>query len=108
MPISVSSNAAAKVKEILAKKGETDALLRIRIIGGGCSGLQYNMDFIKKPEEGDQIVEQDGIRVCIDPKSALVLKGTTLDYSDALMGGGFKLKNPNATSTCGCGESFSV
>ena len=108
MSISVSSTAAAKVKEILANKGEIDSLLRIRIIGGGCSGLQYNMDFIKKPEEDDQIVEQDGVRICIDPKSALVLKGTTLDYSDALMGGGFKLKNPNATSTCGCGESFSV
>ncbi|MCZ6669863.1 MAG: iron-sulfur cluster assembly accessory protein [Acidobacteria bacterium] len=108
MSISVSTAAAAKVKEMLAKKGEIDSLLRIRIIGGGCSGLQYNMDFIEKPEEGDEIVEQDGIRVCIDPKSALILKGTTLDYSDALMGGGFKLKNPNATSTCGCGESFSV
>jgi iron-sulfur cluster assembly accessory protein len=108
MLVTVTPAAAVKVKELLAGRGEPDLYLRIKVMGGGCSGLQYDMDFISGPGEGDQVVEQDGVRLCIDPRSALYLSGTVLDYSEALMGGGFKVKNPNAASTCGCGESFSV
>jgi iron-sulfur cluster assembly protein len=108
MLVQVTPAAAAKVKEMIAGRDDTDLFLKIQVMGGGCSGLQYNMDFTPKPGDGDQVVEQDGVRICVDPRSALYLSGTVLDYSDALMGGGFKLKNPNATSTCGCGESFNV
>ncbi|MBI4161588.1 MAG: iron-sulfur cluster assembly accessory protein [Acidobacteria bacterium] len=106
--ISVTPTAAARVKEILARKGESAHLLRVRVVGGGCSGLQYDMDFTAEPAEGDQVFEDQGVRICVDPRSALYLYGTVLDYTDALTGGGFRLKNPNAASSCGCGESFSV
>ena len=108
MSVSVTPTAAAKVKEILARQGNIAHYLRIQVVGGGCSGMQYNMDFVAAPGDGEQVVELDGVRLCIDPRSEVYLSGTVLDYSDALMGGGFKLNNPNATSTCGCGESFSV
>ena len=108
MLVAVTPSAAAKVKEILAKKGEMGKYLRVQVVGGGCSGLQYKLDFTDAPNQEDQVMEQKGIRVCIDPKSALHLVDTEIDYSDSLMGGGFKLKNPNSTSNCGCGESFSV
>ena len=92
----------------VALKGETGKYLRVQVVGGGCSGLQYKLDFTDVPNQEDQVMEQKGIRLCIDPKSALHLVGTEIDYSDSLMGGGFKMKNPNSTSNCGCGESFNV
>ena len=108
MSLSVTSTASAKLKEILTKQGNPKKLLRVKVVGGGCSGLQYQLDFTDNPDQGDQVIEQDGVRVCVDSKSALYLVGSQIDYSEDLMGGGFKVKNPNATSSCGCGESFSV
>jgi iron-sulfur cluster assembly protein len=82
--------------------------LRVAVVGGGCSGLQYKMDLQDKPAHRDILVESCGIRVVVDPKSALYVTGSELDYSDALQDGGFKVKNPNAASSCSCGESFSA
>ncbi|MHB8875321.1 MAG: HesB/IscA family protein, partial [Myxococcaceae bacterium] len=81
---------------------------RISVKGGGCSGLAYNMEWAEAPRERDKIFEQDGVRVFVDPKSYLYLIGTELVYEDGLMASGFKLRNPNVKSTCGCGESFTL
>ncbi|MCZ7637436.1 MAG: iron-sulfur cluster assembly accessory protein [Verrucomicrobia bacterium] len=83
-------------------------MLRVAVVGGGCSGLQYKMDLQDGPANRDIVVESAGIRVVVDPKSALYVTGSELDYVEALQGGGFKVRNPNATSSCSCGESFSA
>jgi iron-sulfur cluster assembly protein len=106
--IKVTPAAAAKVRALLAKQGRPDGVLRVAVIGGGCSGLQYKMDLQDAPAPRDFLVESVGIRVVVDPKSALYVTGAELDYLEALQGGGFKIKNPNAASTCSCGESFSA
>src|SRR5689334_208246 len=106
--IKVSPNAAQKVGSLLTKQGRPSGVLRVAVIGGGCSGLQYKMDLQDAPANRDILVESSGIRVVVDPKSALYVTGSELDYSDALQGGGFKVTNPNAATTCSCGESFSA
>lgn len=85
-----------------------DYFLRVGVVGGGCSGLSYKLDFDNEPQPGDQVFEQDGVKVVTDLKSFLYLCDTTLDFSDGLNGKGFHFINPNASRTCGCGESFSV
>jgi iron-sulfur cluster assembly protein len=99
-------NQLRKMMTQLKKGPETG--LRIAVRGGGCSGLSYAMDFDDKPKEKDKIFERDGVRVFVDSKSMLYLGGTELVYEEGLMASGFKLRNPNVKSTCGCGESFSV
>jgi iron-sulfur cluster assembly accessory protein len=106
--IKVSSNAAKKVGSLLARQGRPAGVLRVAVIGGGCSGLQYKMDLQDAPANRDILVESSGIRVVVDPKSALYVTGSELDYIDALQGGGFKVTNPNAATSCSCGESFSA
>jgi len=106
--IKVTPAAAAKVRALLAKQGRPDGVLRVAVVGGGCSGLQYKMDLQDAPASRDFLVESAGIRVVVDPKSALYVTGAELDYIEALQGGGFKVKNPNAASTCSCGESFTA
>lgn len=106
--IKVSQNAARKVGSLLEKQGRPAGVLRVAVIGGGCSGLQYKMDLQDAPANRDILVESAGIRVVVDPKSALYVTGSELDYSDALQDGGFKVTNPNAATTCSCGESFSA
>lgn len=106
--IKVSPTAAKKVGALLAKQGRPAGVLRVAVIGGGCSGLQYKMDLQDQPSNRDILVETCGIRVVVDPKSALYVTGSELDYVDALQEGGFKVKNPNAATTCSCGESFSA
>ena len=106
--IKVSASAARKVATLLQKQGRPSGVLRVAVIGGGCSGLQYKMDLQDQPAHRDILVESAGIRVVVDPKSALYVSGSELDYVDALQGGGFKVKNPNAASSCSCGESFSA
>ena len=93
---------------MLAKKGFSEGVLRIAVVGGGCSGLQYKMDLQSMPANRDIMVQTAGIRVVIDPKSASYVSGCELDYRESLQDGGFKFKNPNAASTCSCGESFSA
>ncbi len=106
----VMSEAAVKeIKRLIVQHELPESAgVRVGIKGGGCSGFTYTLNFDQKPAEGDVILEQDGVRLFCDPKSLLYLRGTTLDYSEGLQGRGFQFKNPNAKSTCGCGESFSV
>jgi iron-sulfur cluster assembly accessory protein len=106
--IKVTDNAARKVSSLLTKQGRPEGVLRVAVVGGGCSGLQYKMDLQDKPANRDILVNTGGIKVVVDPKSALYVTGSELDYSDALQDGGFKVKNPNAATSCSCGESFSA
>ncbi len=93
---------------LLEKQGRADGALRIAVIGGGCSGLQYKMDLVDGPRDRDILVSSNGVNVVIDPKSALFVSGSVLDWSDDLQQGGFKVSNPNALVTCSCGESFAA
>ena len=106
--IKLTSGAATKVAALLNKQGRATGVLRVAVVGGGCSGLQYKMDLQDGPASRDILVETAGVRVVVDPKSALYVTGSELDYVDALQDGGFKVKNPNAAMSCSCGESFSA
>jgi len=106
--VKLSPNAARKVATLLTKQGRPNGVLRVAVVGGGCSGLQYKMDLQDNPANRDILVESGGVRVVVDPKSALYVTGSELDYIDALQDGGFKVKNPNAATSCSCGESFSA
>jgi iron-sulfur cluster assembly accessory protein len=106
--VKVTASAAKKVSSLLTKQGRPQGVLRVAVVGGGCSGLQYKMDLQDAPANRDIMVESGGIRVVVDPKSALYVTGSELDYVDALQDGGFKVKNPNAATSCSCGESFSA
>jgi len=105
--VKLTPSAAQKVSSLLTKQGRPQGVLRVAVIGGGCSGLQYKMDLQDAPANRDILVESSGVRVVVDPKSALYVTGSELDYLDAL-DGGFKVTNPNAATTCSCGESFSA
>lgn len=106
--IRVKEAASAKLRSLLEKQGRAHGALRVAIIGGGCSGLQYKMDLVDGPANRDILVESNAVRVVIDPKSALFVSGSELDFSDDLQKGGFKVTNPNAVAHCSCGESFSA
>ncbi len=106
--IKVTASAAKKVSGLLTKQGRANGVLRVAVVGGGCSGLQYKMDLQDSPASRDILVETGGIRVVVDPKSALYVTGSELDFVDALQDGGFKVKSPNAATSCSCGESFSA
>ncbi len=106
--VTITDKAQAEIRAIFAreeKAGETG--LRLAVVGGGCSGLSYEMEFSQRRSD-DTVVEYEGFEVLLDPKSTIYLKGITLDFQDGLQGRGFVFANPNATNTCGCGESFSV
>jgi len=103
--VTVTQAAAAKLKDLMAKEGSADQGLRVRVRGGGCSGYEYQLGF-DTPREGDQVIEQDGVKVVIDAKSLLFLAGSEIDFQDGLTGAGFAIKNPNAKGSCGCGQSF--
>ena len=105
--VKLTPSAAQKVTSLLTRQGRPGGVLRVAVVGGGCSGLQYKMDLQDGPANRDILVETAGVRVVVDPKSALYVTGSELDYLDAL-DGGFKVKNPNAATSCSCGESFSA
>ena len=105
--VQLTDSAAAKIKEIVATENRDGQGLRLKVVGGGCSGLQYKMDF-DLPKPTDKIFEKDGAKVLIDMKSLLYLSGTELDYKDELMQSGFVFQNPNVKKSCGCGASFTV
>lgn len=107
MAIFLTQDAIAEVKRMVAKENKPEVGLRLGVKGGGCSGLSYFMNFDAKKEKDNEF-EFEGLKVFVDPKSLLYLKGTTLDYADSLQDKGFKFINPQANKTCGCGESFSV
>jgi iron-sulfur cluster assembly protein len=106
--IRVLDGAASHLGGLLERQGRPQGALRIAVIGGGCSGLQYKMDLVDGPRDRDIVVASNGVNVVIDPKSALFVGGSELDYSDDLQQGGFKVSNPNAVVTCSCGESFAA
>jgi len=106
--VKLTPNAAKKVSSLLTKQGRPSGVLRVAVVGGGCSGLQYKMDLQDSPANRDILVESGGVRVVVDPKSALYVTGSELDYIEALQDGGFKVKNPNAATSCSCGESFNA
>ena len=105
--VRVTPNAATKIDELKQSENQGD-FLRIRITGGGCNGLSYKMKFVEDGKEGDILVSSAGVQVLVDSKTTLYLRGTTLDYSDKLVAGGFKFSNPNAKASCSCGESFNL
>ena len=107
--ISITEKARKKIVELRKEEGRTDEHnIRVSVKGGGCSGLMYDLDFDNQTQPADQVFEDGGIKIFVDKKSLLYLLGTTLDFSDGLNGKGFQFINPNASRTCGCGESFSV
>ena len=107
--ISITESAIKKLDELRSEEGvDQDYFIRVSVVGGGCSGLSYKLDFDNEDKEGDQTFESNGQKIVCDMKSFLYLCGTELDFSDGLNGRGFNFINPNATRTCGCGESFAV
>lgn len=106
--ILVTDKAKERIQRLLIEEGRPKANVRVSVKGGGCSGLMYDLTFDENIQQADQVFEDKGIRILVDKKSLLYLLGTTLDFSDGLNGKGFQFINPNATRTCGCGESFAV
>ena len=106
--ITVTEAAAGKIRELLAEEGKTDSGLRVFVQGGGCSGFQYGLMIEESGGVGDMLMESNGVRLFVDPVSISYLRGAEVDFVDTITGGGFTIKNPNATSTCGCGSSFSA
>jgi iron-sulfur cluster insertion protein len=107
-PLVFSDSAATKVKSLIEEEGNAELKLRVFVTGGGCSGLQYGFTFDESVNDDDTIMEKNGVSLLIDPMSYQYLIGAEIDYSEGLEGAQFVIKNPNASSTCGCGSSFSV
>ncbi len=107
IPVRVTERAFARLAEIAGDSGEAKAL-RVAVLGGGCSGFQYDFQLEDQVAEGDLVIERDGQRVLVDPESLPFLSGAVIDFKDELIGARFHVENPNATATCGCGTSFSV
>jgi iron-sulfur cluster assembly accessory protein len=107
-PISLTTTASSKVKEIMAQQNPVPSGLRIGVVGGGCSGFSYSMSFENSPGVMDKVYDFDGLKVYVDATSAMYLNGCVVDYVETLEAAGFKFENPNVKSTCGCGSSFNV
>ena len=107
-PLIFTENAANKVKALIEEEGNTELKLRVVVTGGGCSGLQYGFTFDEVTNEDDTVMQKNGVSLLIDPMSYQYLVGAEIDYTEGLEGAQFVIKNPNATSTCGCGSSFSA
>ena len=107
MPITLTDKAVTELKDLMASQEKSGAALRVWVAGGGCSGLSYGMALDDgEPEEGDNVYTQDEVKVYVDPLSLQYMDGSTVDYVDDVLGGGFKIDNPNAVQSCGCGSSF--
>lgn len=106
--LAVTERAARKALQLGAREGFDPVHLRLRVLAGGCSGFTYKLSFEHGPAEGDAVIEAFGLPVLVDPKSAAIVAGSTLEFSDALLGGGFKVNNPQSVHECACGESFSI
>ena len=106
--INVSPTAASKIAELLAEENKQESGLRVFVQGGGCSGFQYGLMIEESPGATDQVLESNGVKLYVDPISVRYLKGAEVDFVDNIAGGGFTIRNPNAVSTCGCGQSFTT
>jgi iron-sulfur cluster assembly accessory protein len=106
-PVQLTPKAVEMVKDAMQREGLSGHGIRVGVMGGGCAGFQYSMDFEKEPKDGDLSFEQDGLRLYVDPMSSMYLQGVVVDYVVGLQGAGFKFNNPSARTTCGCGSSFS-
>lgn len=106
-PVNFTAKAVEMVRDAMTRENLTGYGIRIGVVGGGCSGFQYSMDFENAEKDGDAVFEQDGLKLFVDPMSSMYLQGVTVDYVVGLQGAGFKFVNPNARNTCGCGQSFS-
>lgn len=107
--ITVTDRAAGKIRQLAAREQRTDPVLRVRVVAGGCSGFSYELSFADAPADDDHVIAAaDGVRVLVDRRSAPIVEGSTLEFNDALLGGGLKMLNPRATHECACGDSFSV
>lgn len=106
--ITFSEKAGKKMQEALVKQGKSGCGIRISVVGGGCSGMQYQMNFEDSPETNDLTFSANGVRIFVDPGSILYLEGTQVDYEETIYGGAFTFRNPNARESCGCGHSFSA
>lgn len=106
--VKLTETAVKQIKHVQVQENKPDYVLRVSVTGGGCSGLSYKLDFVPAATEKDKVFEQEGVKVVVDPKSYLYLDGMELDYSGGLNGKGFVFNNPNATKSCGCGNSFSA
>lgn len=106
--LQISEKAANQVRLIQEREGKINGHLRVSVVGGGCSGLSYKLSFEDQPKEKDKVIEENGVKMLVDPKSLLFLKGILIDFTDGLQGQGFVFANPNAKQSCGCGTSFSA
>ena len=107
--ITVTDKAAGKIRQLAAREGMTDPILRVRVVAGGCSGFSYELSFAEAPAEDDHVISAaDGVRVLVDPRSAPIVEGSTLEFTDALLGGGLRMQNPRAKHECACGDSFAI
>tara|TARA_Y100000590_G_scaffold362412_1_gene419575 strand:- start:297 stop:632 length:336 start_codon:yes stop_codon:yes gene_type:complete len=106
--ITLSDNAARRIKEIMAKSNETSIGVRIGVKSGGCAGMSYIMEYAKSPKSNDEIIEEKGVKVLVDPGAVMYLLGTEMDYKQEEFSSTFIFKNPNETERCGCGESFKI
>ncbi|MGR3765587.1 HesB/IscA family protein [Rossellomorea sp. NS-SX7] len=104
--VNLTEAAALQIKDMMKEHDETDAMLRIAVKGGGCSGLSYGMGFEHELQEDDEVLEQYGIKLVVAKEDGVILNGTKIDYKQSMMGGGFTIENPNAIASCGCGSSF--
>jgi iron-sulfur cluster assembly protein len=108
-PITVTEPAARKIAQLATKDGRTEPILRLRVVAGGCSGFSYELGFTDTAETDDHVIQAaDGVRVLVDPRSAPIVEGSTLDLDPALVGGGLKVRNPRAVHECACGDSFAI
>lgn len=107
--LAVTPKAASKIRELAAKEGREIPVLRLRVTAGGCSGFSYELSFTDAPENDDHVITaEDGVRVVIDPKSAPIIEGSALELEESLLGGGLKVRNPQAVHECACGDSFAL
>ncbi len=107
-PLGVTERAAEKAIQLATRDGFDRAYLRLRVLAGGCSGFSYKLSFEREPADGDHVIEAHGLTVLVDPKSLPIVAGSTIEFVDAMLGGGFKVRNPQAVQECSCGESFSI
>ena len=109
MSVTLTPKAAEKVRDLMQQPDQSEAQgLRVKVVGGGCSGLNYQLGLERAASDDDQVFESEGVEIYVDPKSHLFINGISIDYQESMMGSGFAFSNPNATGTCGCGTSFSA